>query len=72
MVEQRFAAKSGTKPVEPPAENRGELPGFFAMLAGAIGGFIAGYCFRALFPPRPAQDVATTKPRTPENHAPGR
>jgi cobalt/nickel transport system permease protein len=96
MVEQRFAAKGGTKPTEPAAEDRGELPGFFAMLAGAIGGFIAGYCFRALFPPRPAPDCRTPdapreaeptephaereeyhrfgdpKPRTPENHAPGR
>ena len=95
MVEQRFAAKGETKPAEP-AENRGELPGFFAMLAGAIGGFIAGYCFRALFPPRPARNCCTShapreaeptephaereayhgcddpKPRTPEDHAPGR
>ena len=59
MVEEQFAAKSGTKPAEPVAEDRGELPGFFAMLAGAIGGFIAGYCFRALFPPRPACDGRT-------------
>jgi cobalt/nickel transport system permease protein len=74
MVEEQFAAKSGTKPAEPAAEDRGELPGFFAMLAGAIGGFIAGYCFRALFPPRPAQDGRTphapregglTEPRDP-------
>ena len=47
MVEQRFAAKGEAKPAEPEAEDRGELPGFFAMLAGAIGGFVAGYCFRA-------------------------
>ena len=59
MVEEQFAAKQGTKPAAPAAEDRGELPGFFAMLAGAIGGFIAGYCFRALFPPRPAQDGRT-------------
>jgi cobalt/nickel transport system permease protein len=93
MVEQRFAAKGGTKPTEPAAENLGELPGFFAMLAGAIGGFIAGYCFRALFPPRPVRNCRTPhapreaephaereeyngsgdpKPRTAENHAPGR
>jgi cobalt/nickel transport system permease protein len=58
MVEQRFAAKGETKPAEP-AENRGELPGFFAMLAGAIGGFIAGYCFRALFPPHPSRNCRT-------------
>ena len=59
MVEQRFAAQGGRKPTEPAAEDRGELPGFFAMLAGAIGGFIAGYCFRALFPPLPARICRT-------------
>jgi cobalt/nickel transport system permease protein len=59
MVEQRFAAKDGTKPTEPADESRGELPGFCAMLAGAIGGFIAGYCFRALFPPRSARNCRT-------------
>ena len=61
MVEQRFAAKGEAKPAEPAAEDRGELPGFFAMLAGAIGGFIAGYCFRALFPPRPARNCRTPR-----------
>jgi cobalt/nickel transport system permease protein len=59
MVERRFAAQGGTKATQPAAEDRGELPGFFAMLAGAIGGFIAGYCFRALFPPRSARNCRT-------------
>jgi cobalt/nickel transport system permease protein len=59
LVEQQFAAKGGTKPTKPAAENLGELPGFCAMLAGAIGGFIAGYCFRALFPPRSARNGRT-------------
>ena len=68
MVEQRFAAKGGTKPTQPAAEDRGELPGFFAMLAGAIGGFIAGYCFRALFPPRPVRDCRT--PHSPREAEP--
>lgn len=32
--------------------DRGDLLHFFFLLAGLAGGFMGGYCFRALFPPQ--------------------
>ena len=31
--------------------DQGDLLLFFFLIAGAVGGFTAGYCFRELFPP---------------------
>ncbi|MBI5249783.1 MAG: cobalt transporter [Desulfomonile tiedjei] len=48
-VVKKFAEEAG----RPPAESliRGDALLFFFLIAGAIGGFIAGYSFRGLFPP---------------------
>lgn len=32
--------------------DRGDLFLFFFLVAGAAGGFVGGYCFRDLFPPK--------------------
>jgi len=32
--------------------DQGDLLLFLFLLAGAVGGFVMGYCFRGLFPPR--------------------
>ena len=51
-VIEKFAAESG-RPARDPYINtdRGDLLLFLFLLAGAAGGFIAGYAFRSLFPP---------------------
>ncbi|MDD4892135.1 MAG: cobalt ABC transporter permease [Phycisphaerae bacterium] len=46
----KFATEAGRPPVEPRIS--GDLLLFFFLLAGAVGGFVAGYVFRGLFPPR--------------------
>lgn len=47
-------AESGGRPPRQPYINtdRGDLLLFLFLLAGAVGGFVLGYTFRALFPPR--------------------
>ena len=53
MVE-KYAEAAGRPPREPYINtDQGDLLLFCFLVAGAIGGFIAGYYFRALFPPRP-------------------
>lgn len=51
-VVKRFAEQAGRPPGEPyiPAPS-GDMLLFFFLLAGAGGGFVAGYHFRGLFPP---------------------
>lgn len=51
-VVQKYAAAAG-RPARPPFINtdQGDLLLFFFLIAGAAGGFVAGYCFRELFPP---------------------
>jgi len=51
-VVERFAEEAG-RPARAPLidTDRGDLLLFVFLLAGAVGGFVAGYCFRALFPP---------------------
>jgi hypothetical protein len=62
-VVERFAAEHGRE-ASPPLlpTDQGDLPLFLFLTAGAIGGFIAGYTFRSLFPPRKSAE---------ERHAPG-
>jgi hypothetical protein len=36
--------------------DQGDLLLFFFLIAGSAGGFVAGYCFRALFPPANKED----------------
>jgi hypothetical protein len=52
-VVEKFAQAAG-RPAREPLINtdRGDLLLFVFLAAGAAGGFVAGYCFRALFPPR--------------------
>ncbi len=49
-VVKKFADEAGRPPVG--SFIRGDALLFFFLVAGAIGGFIAGYCFRGLFPPQ--------------------
>lgn len=52
MVVEKFAHEAG-RPAHEPLINtdRGDLLLFVFLVAGAVGGFVAGYCFRAMFPP---------------------
>jgi hypothetical protein len=52
-VIEKFAEKAGRKASEPFINTeQGDLPLFAFLLAGMVGGFIGGYNFRILFPPR--------------------
>lgn len=49
-VVEKFAANAGRAPTPPLVDaDNGDLGLFLFLTAGAIGGFICGYCFRALF-----------------------
>jgi len=52
-VIEKFAEKAG-RPAREPLINtdQGDLLLFVFLLAGIVGGFVGGYSFRALFPPR--------------------
>jgi len=52
-VVEKYAGKSGRKP-QPPVINtdRGDLLLFLFLAAGAFGGFLGGYCYREMFPPK--------------------
>ena len=52
-VIEKFATEANRPPQEPLINiERGDLPLLLFLLAGAAGGFTAGYYFRALFPPK--------------------
>ena len=52
-VIEKFAEKAGRPAWEPFIDtDQGDLLLFAFLLAGAAGGFAAGYWFRVLFPPR--------------------
>jgi len=52
-VIEKFAEKAGRPAWKPFIDtDQGDLILFVFLLAGAIGGFAAGYWFRILFPPR--------------------
>lgn len=54
------AAENVGRKAEPLIDfGQGDLPLFLFLTAGAIGGFIAGYSFRALFPPKDKKNVAS-------------
>ena len=56
-VIERVATEAGQPPREPLINtDQGDVLLFLFLLAGAIGGFIAGYAFRTLFPPRRVAD----------------
>jgi len=53
-VVEKYAEAAGRPPREPYINtDQGDLLLFCFLVAGAVAGFIAGYLFRALFPPRP-------------------
>lgn len=52
-VVEKFAKQAGRVPREPLINtDQGDLLLFVFMVSGTAGGFLAGYCFRELFPPR--------------------
>jgi hypothetical protein len=52
-VIEKFAEKAGRKAREPLINTeQGDLILFVFLVAGIVGGFIGGYNFRVLFPPR--------------------
>ncbi|MHB9096203.1 MAG: cobalt transporter [Syntrophales bacterium] len=52
-VIEKFAEKAGRTAREPFINtDQGDMLLFVFLLAGIIGGFIGGYSFRTLFPPR--------------------
>jgi len=58
-VVERIAVEAGRPPREPFLNtDQGDLLLFLFLLAGAAGGFVTGYCFRSLFPPRREKDTA--------------
>jgi hypothetical protein len=55
-VVEKFAHEAGRPPREPLINtDRGDLLLFVFLVAGAAGGFVAGYCYRAMFPPGAGQ-----------------
>jgi len=61
-VIEKVAEKAG-RPAREPFINtdQGDLLLFVFLLAGIVGGFIGGYYFRALFPPRRSGEEKTEK-----------
>lgn len=60
-VVEKFAIEAGHPPVEPFFNTeQGDLLLFLFLLSGAGGGFIAGYAFRALFPPKVTAETPST------------
>jgi hypothetical protein len=52
-VIERVATEAGRPPRDPLINtDQGDLLLWLFLLAGAIGGFVVGYTFRTLFPPR--------------------
>jgi len=52
-VVEKIAIEANRPPQEPLINiERGDLPLLLFLLAGAAGGFAAGYSFRGLFPPK--------------------
>ncbi len=52
-VVEKFAIEANRPPHEPLINiEHGDLPLLLFLLAGAAGGFITGYNFRGLFPPK--------------------
>ena len=52
-VIERVAIEAGRPPRDPLIDtDQGDLLLWLFLLAGAVGGFVVGYSFRVLFPPR--------------------
>ncbi len=51
-VVEKVAEEAGHPAREPYINtDKGDVLLFLFLVAGAVGGFVAGYCFRGLFPP---------------------
>lgn len=62
-VVERFAGEAGQAPHSTLwGLDQGDLPLFFFLLAGAVGGFVAGYQFRSLFPPISSKNQDHARP----------
>lgn len=64
-VIERVAVEAGRPPREPWINtDQGDLLLWLFLLAGAVGGFIVGYSYRTLFPPRgkPVEDCSNANP----------
>ena len=61
-VVKKVAADAGHPAREPYINtDQGDLLLFLFLLAGAVGGFIIGYTFRGLFPPRKRAEKEVAK-----------
>lgn len=59
-VVEKFASEAGRPAREPLIDtDRGDLLLFVFLVAGAAGGFVAGYCYRTLFPPGERKKAVT-------------
>jgi cobalt/nickel transport protein len=55
-VVKKFADEAGRPPREPYINTgQGDMLLFVFLVAGAMGGFVGGYYYRELFPPRPSR-----------------
>lgn len=53
-VVEKFAKEAGRPPSEPLLNTeRGDILLFLFLVAGTAGGFVGGFYFRQLFPPKP-------------------
>jgi len=60
-VVEKFAIEANRPPHEPLINiEHGDLPLLLFLLAGAAGGFAAGYSFRGLFPPKDKDERLAT------------
>ncbi len=56
-VVEKFAKEAGRPPSEPLLNTeRGDILLFLFLIAGTAGGFVGGFYFRQLFPPKPVGD----------------
>lgn len=56
-VVEKIAEEAGRPARDPFINTDGDLLLFVFLIAGSAGGFVAGYCFRHLFPPKQASDA---------------
>jgi len=55
-VVEKAAEEAGRPARDPYVDtDQGDLLLFVFLLAGAVGGFVGGYCFRGLFPPKKSE-----------------
>ena len=61
-VIEKTAEEAGRPAGDPLIDtDQGDLLLFLFLVAGAVGGFIGGYCFRGLFPPKKSEGARSSK-----------